>query len=75
MLDNGGLVCESVGKGSVLLAILIASSPGILKIFRQLFRLSNFPAFYRLANVIHILKGSYSSSVANYRSISITPGL
>ena len=40
--------------------------------FRQLVRLGSFPAYWRLANVTPIPKGPPSSSVANYRPISIT---
>ena len=40
--------------------------------FRRLVRLGSFPACWRQANVTPILEGSPSSSVANYRSISIT---
>ena len=41
-------------------------------VFRQLVRLGSFPACRRQANVTPILKGPPSSSVANYRPISIT---
>ena len=40
--------------------------------FRRLVRLGNFPACWRQANVTPIPKGPPSSSVANYRPISIT---
>ena len=40
--------------------------------FRRLVRLGSFPACWRQANVTQILKGPSSSSVANYRPISIT---
>ena len=41
-------------------------------VFRLLVRLGSFPACWRQANVTHIPKGPPSSSVANYRPISIT---
>ena len=41
-------------------------------VFRRLARLGSFPACWRQANVIPIPKGPPSSSVANYRPISIT---
>ena len=40
--------------------------------FRRIVRLGSFPACYRQANVTPISKGPPSSSVANYRPISIT---
>ena len=40
--------------------------------FRRLVRLGSFPTSWRLANVTRIPKGPPSSSVANYRPISIT---
>ena len=40
--------------------------------FRLLVRLGSFPACWRQANVAPIPKGPPSSSVANYRPISIT---
>ena len=40
--------------------------------FRRLLRLGSFPACWRQANVTPIPKGQSSSSVANYRPISIT---
>ena len=43
--------------------------------FRRLLRLGSFPACWRQANVTPIPKGPSSSSVANYRTISITPVL
>ena len=43
--------------------------------FRPLVRLGSFPACWRQANVNPIPKGPSSSSVANYRPISITPVL
>ena len=44
-------------------------------VFRRLYRLGSFPACWRQANVIPISKGPPSSSVANYRPISITSAL
>ena len=41
-------------------------------VFRRLVRLDSFPACWKQANVTPIPKGSPSSSVANYRPISIT---
>ena len=41
-------------------------------VFRQFLRLGSFPTCWRHANVTPILKGPPSSSVANYRPISIT---
>ena len=41
-------------------------------VFQPLVRLSSFPACWRQANVTSIPKGPSSSSVANYRPISIT---
>ena len=40
--------------------------------FRRLVRLGNFPDCWRQANVTPIPKGPPTSSVANYRPISIT---
>ena len=44
-------------------------------VFRRLVRLGSFPACWRQANVNPISKGPLSSSVANYRPISITSAL
>ena len=41
-------------------------------VFRRLVRLGSFPACWRQASVTPIPKGPPSSSVANYRPISIT---
>ena len=41
-------------------------------VFRRLVCLGSFPACWRKANVTHIPKDSPTSSVANYRPISIT---
>ena len=46
--------------------------PRISVVFRRLVRLGSFPASWRHSNVTPILKGPSSSSVANYRPISIT---
>ena len=50
-------------------------APHLSVVFRRLVRLGSFPACWRQANVTPILKGPPSSSVANYRPISITPVL
>ena len=42
-------------------------------VFRRLLRLDSFPVCWRIANVTVIPKGPPSSSVANYRPISLTP--
>ena len=49
--------------------------PHLSVVFRRLLRLGSFPACWRQANVTPIPKGPSSSSVANYRPISITPVL
>ena len=41
-------------------------------VFRLLVRLGSFPACWKQANVTPIPKGPPSSSITNYRSISIT---
>ena len=46
--------------------------PRLSVVFRRLVRLGSFPACWRQANVTPIPKGPPSSSVANYRPISIT---
>ena len=46
--------------------------PHLSVVFRQHVRLGSFPACCRQANVTPIAKGRPSSSVANYRPISIT---
>ena len=46
--------------------------PHLSVVFRRLARLGSFPACWRQANVTPIPKGPPSSSVANYRPISIT---
>ena len=45
--------------------------PRLSVVFRRLVRLGSFPACWRQANVTKIPKGPPSSSVANYRPISI----
>ena len=47
-------------------------APRLSVVFRRLVRLGSFPACWRQANATPIPKGSPSSSVANYRPISIT---
>ena len=47
-------------------------APSLSVVFRLLVRLGSFPASWRQANVTTIPKGPPSSSVANYRPISIT---
>ena len=47
-------------------------APRLSVVFRRLVRLGSFPAFWRQANVTQIPKGPPSSSIANYRPISIT---
>ena len=44
-------------------------------VFRRLVRLGSFQACWRQANVTPVQKGPPSSSVANYRPISITSEL
>ena len=50
----------------------VMSSCRLSVVFRRLVRLGSFPACWRQANVTPIPKGPPSSSVANYRPISIT---
>ena len=47
-------------------------APRLSVVFRRLVRLGSFPACRRQANITPIPKGPPSSSVANYRPISIT---
>ena len=47
-------------------------APRLSVVFQRLVRLGSFPPCWRRANVTPIPKGPPSSSVANYRSISIT---
>ena len=47
-------------------------APHLSVVFRQLVRLGSFPACWRKANLTPIPKGPPSSSVTNYRPISIT---
>ena len=50
-------------------------APRLSVVFRRLVRLGSFPACWRQANVTPIPKGPPSSSIANYRPISITSAL
>ena len=52
--------------------LLMLWPPHLSVVFRRLVRLGSFPACWRQANVTQIPKGPPSSSVANYRPISIT---
>ena len=47
-------------------------APRLSVVLRRLVHLGSFPACWRQANVTPITKGPPSSSVANYRPISIT---
>ena len=47
-------------------------APRLSVVFRRLVRLGNFPPCWRQANVTLIPKGPPSSTVDNYRPISIT---
>ena len=47
-------------------------APRLSVVFRRLVRLGSFPTCWRQANVTPIPKGPPSSSVANYRRVSIT---
>ena len=47
-------------------------APRLSVVFRRLVRLGSFPACWRQASATHIPKGPPSSSVPNYRPISIT---
>ena len=47
-------------------------APRLSVVLRRLVRLGSFPVCWRQANVTTIPKGPPSSSVANYRLISIT---
>ena len=47
-------------------------APNFSVVFRRLLRLGSYPACWRQANVTPIPKGPPSSTVANYRPISIT---
>ena len=63
---GGGLECESVGKADLL------SDHFDSKQSRESVDLDSVPACWRQVNVTPIPKGSLSSSVANYRLISVT---
>ena len=54
------------------LFLLMLWPPRLSVVFLRLVRLGSFPACWRQANVTPIPKGPPSSSVANYRRISIT---
>ena len=47
--------------------------PRLAVVFHRLLRLGSFPVCWRVANVTPIPKGPPSSSVSNYRPISLTP--
>ena len=61
-----------MGMFPLYLKITDVLAPRLSVVFRRLLRLGRFPAFWRQANVTPIPKGPPSSSVANYRPISIT---
>ena len=48
-------------------------SPRFAMVFRQLFRLGCYPDCWKVANVTPVQIGPPSSSVANYRPISLIP--
>ena len=48
-------------------------APSLSVVFRRILHLGSFPACWKQADVTPIPKGPSSSSVANYRPISITP--
>ena len=48
-------------------------NPRLTVVFRWLLCLGNFPVCWRVANVTPIPNGTPSSSVSNYRPISLTP--
>ena len=63
-----------------ILPLFLQRTPDVMAlrlsvVFRRLVRLGSFPASWRQANVTPIPKGPPSSSVANYRPISITSEL
>ena len=64
---------EPLGMFPIFLKITAdIMAPRLSVVFRRLVRLGSFPACWRQANVTPIPKGPPSSSVANYRPISIT---
>ena len=64
--DPLGMLLHFLKRDSGVLALLLSV------MFQQLVRLGSFPACWRQANNTQIPKGPPSSSVANYRPISIT---
>ena len=51
---------------------MVLAPPRLSVVFRRLVRLGSFQACWRQGKVTPILKGLQSSSVANYRPISVT---
>ena len=51
----------------------VVLAPRLAVVFRRLLRLGSFPVCWRVSNVTQIPKGPLSSSVSNYRPISLTP--
>ena len=71
-LDNYGAT-DSLGMFPLFLKRTAnVMAPLLNVVFRRLDRLGSVPACWRQANVTPILKGPPSSSVANYRPITIT---
>ena len=50
-------------------------APKLSVLFRGLIRNGSFPACWRTANVVPVVKGQVSSRSENYRPISLTPVL
>ena len=48
-------------------------APRLAVVFRQLLRVGSFPVCWRVANITPISNGPPSSSISNYRLISLTP--
>ena len=71
-LDLMGALTHWVCFLFFLRQLLIFWPPHLSVVCRRLVRLGSFKACWRQANVTHIPKGPSSSSVANYRPISIT---
>ena len=69
-MEAGGRQCRQYH--SLFLKRTDVLAPRLSVVFRRLVRLGSFPACWRQANVTPIPKGPPSSSVANYRPISIT---
>ena len=63
---------DPLGMFLLLLKRTADMAPRFSVVFRLLVRLGSFPACWRQVNVTPIPKGPPSSSVANYRPISIT---